>query len=125
MNKCLTIKTRKYSLFFRELLNHYENKEGVYVKINKVIYRSSSFAELLNDWVKNKNIRKTMDFQLVDNGEIVCMFHDEPLEIYYSFKYKYFIDLLAKRKIVRFEISHIQNIPKAQIIRQTNKGGGV
>jgi hypothetical protein len=106
-DKCLTVKTKKYSSFFSELIGKYEDKTGVYAKIDGVKWESANFSELSRVWIFNRIIKNTHDFKLIDNGKVVCAFHDEPCDIFCSMEELSLVKSLATRKVLRYELSKI------------------
>lgn len=105
--KCLTVTTKKYSSFFTELLEKYEGVKDVYAEIDGKRWVSLRFPELVKTWATNRNIRRTHDFKLVNQNEVICMFHDDPDDIFCSIKERAFIEDLASKKILRFEFSKV------------------
>jgi hypothetical protein len=100
--KLVAIETRRYSEFFRRLLEHYA--EGSFAKIDGVEHPSPDFATLIENWCTNAKILATRDFVLSRDRQELFGFHDHPEALWAVESELPFIEQLAAEKIIRFKL---------------------
>jgi hypothetical protein len=78
-DRLLTVKTTRYSEFFRQLSEEYGNDSVA--TIDGRDYRSADFPNLMGAWCTNAKIKATQDFRLRKGGKELFGFHDGALVI--------------------------------------------
>jgi len=103
MSKYLSINTRRYSKLLQCIFEEYN--ENVKIEIDGRQYTDNEIPELLREWCTNRNIRKTLNFSLERDGVVLFGFHDHPCEFFVALSERPFVERLADRKIIRYEVS--------------------
>ena len=104
--KLISIRTRRYSEFFRRLLREYAS--GATVVINQHSYPASEFPQLIESWCTNAKIAHTWEFLLLRGETELFGFHDHPDELWAACSELPFIERLASERIVRYRVCPVQ-----------------
>ena len=96
-DRLLTVKTTRYSEFFRRLFKEYSDDS--FATIDGRNYRSADFPRLIGAWCTNAKIRATQDFRLKRGGKELFGFHDGPLDIWAASSELTFLQQLADEKV--------------------------
>ena len=97
-DRLLTVKTTRYSEFFRRLFEEYSNDSVA--TIDGRNYRSADFSSLMDAWCTNTKIKATQDFRLRKGGKELFGFHDGPLDIWAASSELTFLQQLADEKLI-------------------------
>jgi hypothetical protein len=100
--KLIAIETKRYSEFFRRLLQEY--KVGSRVKLDGKTFGAEQLPQLIAEWCTNEQIKKTKDFKLSRGKIDLFGFHDSPDEMWAVETELPFVEQLANEKILRFRI---------------------
>lgn len=101
-NKLIAIETKRYSVFFRRLLQEYG--VGSRVEVDGKAIKTERLPQLITEWCTNEQIKKTKNFKLSRGKIDLFGFHDTPDEMWAMETELPFVERLAKEKIVRFRI---------------------
>ena len=102
MDELIWISTRRYSEFFRRLLEHYGSAASV--RIDRKTFGSAEIPSLLASWCTNAAIKATRDFTLSRDGRELFGFHDSPDQLWAVPSEISFCEALRREKILRFRI---------------------
>lgn len=106
--RLISVETKRYSEFFRQLLEEYGSDSQV--TIDGGTFIAAQFPQLIVDWCTNTQIKKTRNFKL-SRGEIDLFgFHDKPDDLWAAETELRFIERLAADKLVRFKIMACRGI---------------
>jgi hypothetical protein len=99
MQKFLSIRTTRYSEFFRRLLQQY--REGVRVEVDGARYSEADLDSLIESWCTNAKIRATRNFSLWRGETELFGFHDSPDELWAADSESAFIESLEREHLLR------------------------
>jgi hypothetical protein len=100
-DRLLTVKTTRYSEFFRRLFEEYTDDSVA--TIDGRDYRSADFPSLMGAWFTNAKIKATQDFRLRKGGKELFGFHDGPVDIWAAPSELKFLQQLADEKIIHVQ----------------------
>src|SRR5436190_20637632 len=100
MEKLIGIRTKRYSEFFRRLLQEYSDAALV---IDGHRFSPSEIPQVIESWCTNSRIRSTREFELSRGGVAIAGFHDSPDETWLIALELPFVERLASEKIVRYD----------------------
>ncbi|MGH7976484.1 MAG: hypothetical protein ACREC8_07455 [Limisphaerales bacterium] len=105
-NKFIAIETKRYSEFFRRLFQEHGTDSQAMVDGGKI--SAEQFPQLIIDWCKNAQIKKTRNFRLSRGKTDLFGFHDSPDELWAVETELPFVERLAAEKLVRFRIMPVK-----------------
>jgi hypothetical protein len=97
----ISIETKRYSEFFRHLLEEYA--ETSRIMIDGHPFEGSDLAEL-KSWCVNEQIKQTRNFKLTRGKMDLFGFHDSPGELWAAMTELPFVERMAKAKLIRFRL---------------------
>jgi len=105
MKKLIAIETKRYSEVLKRILG--VHCSGVEIRVNceqlrSEMFRDADVPELLENWCTNARIKRTVFFNLKQNGEELFGFFDHPDNLWADLSVLNFVDNLAKEGVLRY-----------------------
>ena len=109
--KLIGIQTTRYSAVMKRILGAYGTDVEILIRYQRArpdTFRDADVPQLLENWCTNDRVKKTLQFNLKQNGVELFGFHDHPDNLWADISVLPFVQDMATDKMIRYDVSEVR-----------------